>query len=141
MPTTIRFHHLIHRRSRARLIAWCMALAFLVSFFAPTIAQVQAAQHPERLIELCSSAGIKKIALNSDGTPNKDTVHWVNHCELCCFNQHQPDTPPIPATISWGWLTAIQPTAPPHASATHFPHLTPYFSPPILAPPVQLSSL
>ena len=97
-----------------RFIAWIAILATVLHALMPAVAQAHSGS-PERLVELCSAFGIKKVALGAEQTPvapEQDAHKSV--CPVCAM----ACAVALPSSLAPLFFSALQAAAPPRFERT-----------------------
>lgn len=83
-----------------RQVAWIALCAVTFAGIAPAISQWVASSTGTTWVEICSSAGIKRVALGSDKAPVPVGDHGgTTHCPFCRLQNDLPAAPPFTVTL------------------------------------------
>ena len=126
------------RRTRLQSwMSWVALAATLMAALAPTVSRTLAAQRGTGWVEVCTTEGIKRIAIapteRSSAPVGGLPIALADHCGYCSVQGHSPCDLPVP--VDDAWLLVRRHEAPrvrPPAAATPAAATV---SPPIRAPP------
>jgi len=101
-------------------VTWLALCAVTLASISPAISQWIASSSGTTWVEICSSAGIKRVALDSDKAPVPAGDHGgTTHCPFCRLQNDLPAVPP--SSITHIQVVEAQEQKPPIpvASAVH----------------------
>jgi Protein of unknown function (DUF2946) len=113
------------RLRNRRWLAWIAICAILLNAFAPSLAHALAARHQVSWLEVCTSTGLARTALDPRAarTEIPSGAHFVatDHCPYCAPHgasfAHAPPTVVLPAAINGPAVLSPQRFAAPATAA------------------------
>jgi Protein of unknown function (DUF2946) len=91
---------MLFRRAQQKLVSVIALLVMTFAMLSPSLANALGQSSPVMWVELCSADGMRRVAVDSSGTPldasQQSATHVSEHCPFCHLEHANLALPPAP---------------------------------------------